>query len=580
MIEPREELKNINIYETASYPENWDMKLDSNENYIGPSTNVLNAFKNLSECQISHYPRYGELYDRLENLFDIERDCVVITNGADEALSVVINTYISKNDCIVNVKPSFSMPQIYAEAIGACYIEVPYENKWEYPFENIKKALDNGAKALVITNPNNPTGDIVPKEQIAEILNSYPQTLVILDETYASYAGHSNIDLVKKYDNVVIVRSFSKDYALAGLRLGCLISQKQNIDNMKKLLSPYNVNAAAIIAACASLDDENYLDFVKNEIMRSKVFLCDELQKLGFTAYSSYANFVLADFGESAQKAANALKENKIVVKSFNDSALLKNCLRITVPTFTAASRLVSLLKQRNTLVFDMDGVMIDVSTSYFEAIKYTYKHFTGKTIDDAAINDARKLGGLNNDWDLTQFLIKESGFDFSYEKIVEVFQKQYWDDGRGSINGEKLLIKPELLQELSLKYNLAVFTGRPKDEAIYTLKKFDIEQYFSKIVTMDDVPVDRQKPHTNGLAIIKDNFLTENIIYFGDTVDDAKCASDFGVYGVGVLPPSNKSEEHAVLLQDRGAKAVIENINELTTILENFNNENEHYHS
>lgn len=569
MIEPREELKNINPYETASYPENWDMKLDSNENYIGPSTKVLNVFKNLSEHDISHYPCYGKLYDRLEKLFDANKECIALTNGADEALFAAINTYISKNDCILNVTPSFSMPKIYAKSVGACYVEIPYEEKWEYPFTAIKAALSKGVKALIITTPNNPTGDLVAKEQIEEILKNYQETLVILDETYANYSGQNNLDLVNKYNNLIIIKSFSKDYALAGLRLGCLISQKENINNLKKVISPYNVNSAAVEAACASLDDENYIAYVKDEILRSRACLCEELRNLNVVVYRSYANFVLADFGESVKTVFNILEENKIAVKSFESNDCLKNCLRITVPTYSAVSRLISLLQPKDTLVFDMDGVMLDVSTSYFAAIKYTYKHFTGKDLSDEQIHETRKLGGLNNDWDLTQFLIKQSGFDFSYDEIVQVFQKQYWDDGRGSINNEELLISPELLKELSLKYNLAVFTGRPRDEALYTLKKFGIEEYFSKIITMDDVPTDRQKPHTNGLQMIKDSLLTKNIIYFGDTVDDAKCAYDFGAYGVGVLPPSNKTEEYTALLKERGSKAVIENINELTTILE-----------
>lgn len=569
MIEPRQELQNLKPYETASYPINWDMKLDSNENYIGPSTAVLNALKNMTAEQICHYPYYGELYDILSDFFDTEKECIVITNGADEAISAALNTFAAKNDTILNVTPSFSMPKIYSEIIGAKYKEIPYKTKWEYPYDDVVNAVTDDVKVIILTTPNNPTGDIIPLEQIVEILEKFPDKAVVIDETYSSYAGISNICLCDKYDNAVIIKSFSKDYALAGLRLGCVVSRKDNIENIKKVLNPYNVNNAAVEAAKAALNDENYLNIVKNEIARSKMFLSDELKKMGFEPYISHANFILADFGSKSDLIYEKLKSNKILVKNFPNNPMLSNCLRITIPTMSGAQKITNLIKSKDTLVFDMDGVMVDVSDSYFEAIKHTYKYFTGKELSIDIIHRARMLGGLNNDWDLTHYLIKQYGFNFSYDDIVKVFQKQYWDDGNGSINTEKLLIKPELLDELSKKYNLTVFTGRPKEEALYTLNKFGIAKYFQKIVTMNDVPSDRQKPHTDGLKLIKESLITDELIYFGDTVDDAKCACDFGAYGVGVLPPSDKTEELKALLLAKGSKAVIHNINELNNILE-----------
>ena len=193
------------------------------------------------------------------------------------------------------------------------------------------------------------------------------------------------------------------------------------------------------------------------------------------------------------------------------------------------------------------------------------------QVVRDDEFVEAKKQGGLNNDWDLTSHLIKKYGFNFAYDDIVSVFQKQYWNDGNGSINNENLLIDITLLEKLKEKYNLAVFTGRPKDEACYTLKKFDILKYFDKIVTMDDVPPDRQKPHTDGLELIKNALLTEELIYFGDTVDDIKCALDYGAYGVGVLTDDKDNNMRQILLS-AGAKKVIDSINNLQEILENSN--------
>lgn len=571
MIKPRQELLNLESYEIASYPENWCMKLDSNENYIGPSTAVLNALKNLDVTEISHYPCYGGLYDELAAVNNVDKSELVITNGADEALSAVLNTYLTNEDSVLTVKPSFSMPKVYAQMIGANYIEIPYEEKWVYPIDGMKKAINESVKIILITTPNNPTGDVVPVEQIVEIIEAYPDKVVLIDETYANYSGMSNVCLVRKYENVFVVRSMSKDYGLAGLRIGYVVSSKNNIKNVKKVLSPYNVNSAATIAAETALKDKEYLAHVKNEIHRSKAYLTEELTTIGFNVYPSFANFILVDFGKKCDMIFNKLKLNNIIVKSFSKDSEAENCLRITLPTLSGAKKLVELIKPKKTLVFDMDGVLINVSNSYFEAIKHTYKQFTGNELTVEMIHEARKQGGLNNDWDLTHHLIKQDGFNFDYGEIVDVFQKQYWNDGKGSINNEELLIDKSLLSELSKTYNMAIFTGRPKDEAIYTLNKFGIIDYFEKIVTMDDVDIDKQKPHTCGLEQINSYFDSEKIIYFGDTVDDAKCASDFGAYGVGVLPPSDKSDELKNILLERGHKVVLNSINELKSVSENL---------
>lgn len=574
MLKPKKELIGLNIYETNLYPEKWDMKLDSNENYIGPSTAVLNAIRNIEPEQVSHYPYYGILYDVLAHNFEIPSSNIVLTNGADEGLYAVINTYISKEDTILTVKPSFTMPKIYAQTIGAEYIEIPYKTKWVYPYDDVLKSVTDKVKMILITTPNNPTGDIVPLEQIVELLEKFPEKAIVIDETYSSFAGISNICLTQKYNNAVIIKSFSKDYGLAGLRFGCIVSDRVNIDNIKRILRPYNVNSVVVKAGVAALNDENYLDLTKNEITRSKMLLSEELINLGFKPYLSYANFLLVDFGGKCNLIYEKLKSNGIIVKNFIKNESLKNCLRITIPTFSAVQRIINLIKSKDTLVFDMDGVLVDVSSSYYEAIKYTYKHFTGKELSTDDIINAKKLGGFNNVWDLTHHLIQQYGFNFSYTDIVDKFQKHYWNDGDGSINDECLLIDISLLEDLAKKYNLAIFTGRPREEANYTLNKFGISKYFQKVITMTDLPSDKQKKGCEGLRLIKKDLITDELIYFGDTVDDAKCALSFGAYGVGVLPPNDKSPEMIKLLYDAGAKAVINSINDLYDILEKKSDE------
>lgn len=556
MIEPKNTLKNLKTYDVPAYPEKWAMKLDSNENYIGPSPKVLNAIKNITIGEISHYPYYGGLYDALCKKYDVSKSSIVITNGADEAIFALINTYMTQQSSMLTVTPAFSMPKIYAAQIGCEYVEVPYEKRWEFPFESFVKSVKQNTKIIWLTSPNNPTGTVIAPEQIKYILEHFKDRLVVVDETYGAFSDYSCIQLVKTYKNLAVVKSMSKDYALAGLRLGFVVSDSKNILNIKKMLSPYNVNAVAAKAAIAAVSDDQHFQKMKAELNKSKKFLTEEFKKLKVKVYDSHANFILAEFGEKTDYVYNVLLKNRIIVKKYDELG----ALRITLPAFEAAKNLAGLITTRDVIVFDMDGVLVDVQNSYRLAIAETYKYFTKREISQEDIKAAKNLGGLNNDWDLTYHLLKSAGTWVPYDDIVEKFQQMYWNDGKGCINDESLIIDKTLLETLSQRYILAVFTGRPRVEAEFTLKKFDILKYFSKIVTMNDVPKERQKPDTLGLEKIRTSVFAGKMLYVGDTVDDVKCAKEFRITGFGVA----HTREQADLLLNNGAKFVLNSVNQL----------------
>ena len=198
MINEKQTLKDVKPYATPKYAKLWDLKLDSNENPYGASKEVLWALKELTNAQISRYPHYGELIDKVAQRFRVSQDEVLLTNGADEALSAAINTYISENDRVLSVTPSFSMPKIYTKIAGAHYIEIPYSDKWTYPAEAVISTIDDSVKAVIITTPNNPTADIVPENVIKEIVQKCRNIPVIIDETYANFSGVTNIRLVEE----------------------------------------------------------------------------------------------------------------------------------------------------------------------------------------------------------------------------------------------------------------------------------------------------------------------------------------------------------------------------------------------
>ena len=573
MIKPRKSVENMNGYFVPLYERSWDLKIDSNENNYGPSPKVLEAIKNCNISDISYYPYYGELSEKIAIYQGFSIDNIKVTNGADEAIQAVIQTYLEPGEYTLTLDTSFEMPVIYTQIQGGQIIKVPYKEKWVFPVDEFLRELNNpGIKIIYIASPNNPTGNIIKENDLRKIIERASDKVVIIDETYANYSGTTYKDLVKEYDNVFLIRSFSKDFALAGIRLGYIISNKENINNLKKVVSPFSVNSLAMLAGIEALNDIGYFYSIKKEILDSKKELKMFFETLGAEVYDSEANFLLADFKQKSEFIYNRLIKENIAVKIYKTDGILKNHLRITIPTKEGVKKIKNALKIEPCLVFDMDGVLINAANSYRVTIQKTYENYTGKTVSSDEIQSVKNLGGYNNDWDLTKYLLDKEGLNVSYGEIVDMFQKIYWNNGEGLINNENILFNKAFFEELSKEYNLSIFTGRLRKEAMYALKKFNADSLFFPIITTDDIPHGKGKPDPFGLNLTKEMTISDSYYYFGDTPDDILAAKAAGYTPVGVLPPQDKSEELKQTLQNAGAKFVIDSINNLKSILEQKN--------
>ncbi len=570
MIKPKKSIENMNGYFVPLYEKNWDVKIDSNENNYGPSPRVLKALKNCDINNISYYPFYGELSDKIAQYQGFDIDNIKVTNGADEAIQAIIQTYLESGEFTLTLDVSFDMPVIYTQIQGGQVIKVPYKEKWKFPVDDFLKELNNSkVKIVYIASPNNPTGNIIEENDLKKVLEKSTGKVVIIDETYANYSGITYKDYIKEYDNVFIIRSFSKDFALAGMRLGYIISNKENIKNLKKVVSPFSVNSLAMLAGIEALKDIDYFNSIKDEIINSKEELMIFFENLGAEVYTSCANFLLVNFKQKADFVYNKLLKENIIVKKYRSDGILKNHLRVTIPTKEGVEKIKNALRIKPCLVFDMDGVLINAANSYRVTIQKTYENYTGKTISSEEIQAVKNLGGYNNDWDLTKYLLDKEGLNVSYGEIVDMFQKIYWNNGEGLINNENIIFNKHFFEELSKDYNLSIFTGRLKKEAMYALKRFNIDKLFFPVITTDDIPDGKEKPDPFGLNLTKEMTFSDNYYYFGDTPDDILAAKAANYTPVGVLPPQDKSEELKQLMQKTGAKYVIESINNLKTILE-----------
>lgn len=222
----------------------------------------------------------------------------------------------------------------------------------------------------------------------------------------------------------------------------------------------------------------------------------------------------------------------------------------------------------RPVLVFDMDGVLVEVSESYRETIRHTVRHFTGQEISRELIQEYKNAGGWNNDWALSQKICADLGVQVDYDVVIREFQRIFFGENNdGLILRERWIARDGLLERLSAAYELAIFTGRLRFEAAFTLERFAKELRWAAIVADDDVA--NSKPAPDGLFTIAHQFPHSRMWYVGDTVDDARASKAAGVPFIGIAHSSNpKHAELAALLQTEGAVAVLDNINELESVL------------
>jgi len=224
---------------------------------------------------------------------------------------------------------------------------------------------------------------------------------------------------------------------------------------------------------------------------------------------------------------------------------------------------------------FDMDGVLVDVSHSYFTAIKKTAEHFTSENITSGEIQQYKNEGGYNDDWDLTEAIILSRGIKIDKKEIIRKFQSFYVGKNfDGLINHEDWLLKENILKRLKTGFKTGIITGRPREEAEYTLSRFNMEKYFDLLVAMEDVPCEKRKPHPFGIRKAMKRFDVREGAYMGDNIDDMKAAAGAGLVPVGVLCPDSSESEQKELLIRSGAKFVLDSINNIEELLnaKNFN--------
>jgi histidinol-phosphate aminotransferase len=299
------------------------LRLDFNENTVGCSPAVLRALSRMTAKEMAIYPEYQETTKRLARFFGVRPAEMHLTNGIDDALHLISDTFINDGDSVLVVEPTFDMYRFFAELAGAHVLALRYDEEMRFPVDGVVRALKRPPKrsprVLYIANPNNPTGTLVQRDELRRILSAATSTLVLVDEAYFDFAGMTILSWIRRYPNLLVARTFSKSAGLAALRLGCLFGKPEILAAMRRASTPYPVNSAALVAAEAAIRDPRFQRDYTREVLQSRAMLEKGLVRLGARIYPSSANFILADFGPVARRLVRALERKGILVRGRRD---------------------------------------------------------------------------------------------------------------------------------------------------------------------------------------------------------------------------------------------------------------------
>jgi len=317
------------------------VRLDFNENPIGCSPAVRRALARLSAATIASYPEQETLRHKAARHFGVAPQELLLTNGTDEALSLVVNTFVGPGDGVLFVEPTYAMYRFYAELAGARIVAPRYDSELCFPWNNVLAALAGGPRVFFLPNPNSPTGNLLSRSELRRILRAARQTMVVIDEAYFEFSGVTVIPWIRRHKNLIVTRTFSKTTGMAGLRLGCVFVHRELAAIMRKAQSPYPVNVAALAAAEAAMRDCGFVARTVREVRRGRRELERGLERLGARYFPSAGNFLLVHFGEKTNQVVAALARQGILVRDRSSDFGGEGYVRVTVGTPGQMRRLV-----------------------------------------------------------------------------------------------------------------------------------------------------------------------------------------------------------------------------------------------
>src|SRR5208282_2038109 len=344
MLEARTAVKNLHAYRPPLAGRQ-GLRLDFNESTIGCSPRVLAGLRSLDAECLARYPEREPVEKLVARFLGLDPAQVLLTNGVDEAIHLLCSTYLDPGDEAIIVVPTFAMYAIFAQAEGSSVVQILAEDNLAFPLQALRAQISPRTRLIAVANPNNPTGSAVACNVLLQVARAAPQAAVLVDEAYFEFHGETVLKHSEHPANLFVARTFSKAYGLAGLRIGILAGDVGQMEMVRRVASPYNVNAVALAVLPEALRDQEYVERYAAEVRSGRQLLEQELRTLGLHYWPSSANFVLVRVGSAYLEFIHGLRSRGILVRDRNSDPGCEGCVRLTVGSLEHTRTLIGALR-------------------------------------------------------------------------------------------------------------------------------------------------------------------------------------------------------------------------------------------
>lgn len=334
------------------------LRLDFNENTVGCTPRVLERLRSIDGELLARYPEREPSEKVIAAHLDLQPEEVLLTNGTDEAIHLVCETYLEPGDEALIGVPTFAMYEIYAAATGAKILPVLGGADFHFPIEEILARVNSHTRLIAVANPNNPTGTQAPQADLLRLAKAAPGAALLVDEAYFEFSGETLMKRWREFPNLFVSRTFSKAYGLAGLRIGILAGNVEQMKLVRRVSSPYSLNSVALACLPEALADEQYIRDYTADVLRGRERLENELRERGIKYWPSRANFVLMYLGSANSPFIMAMRQHGILVRDRSKDPGCEGCVRITLGSAKDNERLFAVLPE----VFEQVGVTAKVA--------------------------------------------------------------------------------------------------------------------------------------------------------------------------------------------------------------------------
>jgi histidinol-phosphate aminotransferase len=345
MLEARAAVRTLPIYHPPLGGRE-GLRLDFNENTVGCSPQVLARLRELTAEELARYPEREPVEAVVAGHLGVDPRELLLTNGVDEAIHLLCETFLEQGDEVLIVVPTFAMYEISAAATGARVIAVPAGDNFHFPTAGLLSRVTPRTRLIAVANPNNPTGAVAAPADLLEITRRAPQAALLVDEAYFEFYGLTLLPQFRNLPNLFVARTFSKAYGMAGFRIGALAGDAAQMALVRRVSSPYNVNGVALACVPTALADHDYIQQYVEQVREGRAQLQDEFRNRGIPFWPSEANFVLARLGPLKSAFVQGMRMRGILVRDRSRDYGCDGCVRITIGTREHTGRLTAALRE------------------------------------------------------------------------------------------------------------------------------------------------------------------------------------------------------------------------------------------